>query len=147
MLYHFFADEPEFRREVNRHLRAYAKGELPRADAPREAVLLPLEYIAEVTKAKDEAKHHKDRAEQFALEFAERASKAALEGRVEEARQDFAKATDGTTNLRVLYLASEFYFRTGDLTTAEELLERCASHQRPRRRDRRHRRSPGQPRA
>lgn len=64
------------------------------------------------------------RADELALALAESASKAALEGRVEEARQDFAKATDGTTNLDVLFLAFEFYERTGDLATAEELLER-----------------------
>ena len=64
------------------------------------------------------------RREQTALRLAERAAKGALEGRVEEARQDFAKATEGTTNLRVLFLASQFYNRTGDLATAEELLER-----------------------
>lgn len=63
------------------------------------------------------------RADELALALAESAAKAALEGRVEEARQDFAKATDGTANLQVLYLAYEFYERTGDLATAEELLE------------------------
>lgn len=62
--------------------------------------------------------------EQAALRLAEKAAKAALEGRVEEARQDFAQATDSTTNLQVLYLAFEFYNRTGDLATAEELVER-----------------------
>ena len=138
VLYHLFADEQEFKSEVNRHLRAFAKGELPRADALRDKVLLPLAVLEEVQKEKAEKQAALERAERehqlaaavvacaetFALEFAERASKAALEGRVEEARQDFAKATDGTTNLRVLYLAYEFYDRTGDLTTAEELLER-----------------------
>ena len=63
------------------------------------------------------------RAEKFALEFAERASKAALEGRMEEARQDFAKATDGTTNLRVLYLASKFYYAGGTAC-----FKQCAKH-------------------
>ncbi len=124
VLYHGFADEAEFKVEVDRHLRAFAKGELPKADAPRDKVLLPLEVLAEVQKERAETKKEFDRAEMFALEFAERASKAALEGRVEEARHDFAKATEGTANLDVLFLAIEFYYRTGDLTSAEELLHR-----------------------
>jgi tetratricopeptide (TPR) repeat protein len=139
VLYHGFANEDEFKAEVDRHLRAFAKDELPQTDAPRDEVLLPLAVLAEVQKEKAEkeralarAEHSNEiaeaavaRVETFALEIAERAPKAALEGRVEEARQDFAKATDGTANLWVLNLAYEFYYRTADLATAEELLERC----------------------
>jgi hypothetical protein len=44
---------------------AYAKGELPKADAPREAVVLPLEYLQEVTKAKTEAQAVVERAERI----------------------------------------------------------------------------------
>ncbi len=138
VLYRFFTDEKAFATEVDRHLRAYAKGEPPKADAPREAVVLPLEYIQEVTKAKAEAQvaeqraeaHHKQaeaqatRADKLALELSEQAAAAAQEGRVEQARQTFAKAHEGTTNLRVLSLAYEFYYRTGDLKAAEDMLER-----------------------
>ncbi|MGH8473678.1 MAG: hypothetical protein ACREVJ_14740, partial [Gammaproteobacteria bacterium] len=128
VLYRFFADEKAFTNEVHRHLRAYAKGELPKADAPREAVVLPVEYIQEVTKAKAEAEaqaaleraeahqRHAEaqaaRADKLALTLAEQAATAAQEGHVEQARQTFAKAHEGTTNLQVLYLASEFYHRT-----------------------------------
>jgi hypothetical protein len=35
VLYHGFANEAEFKAEVDRHLRAFSKGELPKADAPR----------------------------------------------------------------------------------------------------------------
>jgi len=49
------------------------------------------------------------------LELAQNAAKAALEGKVEEARQGFAKALDGTTNLRALYLGYEFFHRIGEL--------------------------------
>ena len=138
VLSHGFANEAEFKAEVDRHLRAFAKGELPPANAPRDKVLLPLAVLAEVQKEKAEkeqalARAEREhqvaeaaiaRAEKLALEFAERASKAAREGRVEEARQDFAKATDGTANMQVLHLAAQFYKRTGDLATAEELCER-----------------------
>jgi tetratricopeptide (TPR) repeat protein len=138
VLYRGFSDEAEFRVEVDRHLRAYAKGELPKADAPLGKVLLPMNVLAEIEKekaAKEQAlaraeREHQyaeaalARAETLALELAERAAKAALEGRVEEARQDFANAHQGTTNLRVLDLAFEFYLRTGDILTAQELVQR-----------------------
>ncbi|MFT3788336.1 MAG: tetratricopeptide repeat protein [Tepidisphaeraceae bacterium] len=64
------------------------------------------------------------KAESESLELAERAAKAALDGRIEEARQNFAKALDGTTNLRILYLGSEFFNRVGELDEAERLLKR-----------------------
>jgi tetratricopeptide (TPR) repeat protein len=138
VLYRFFEDDKAFAAEVNRHLRAYARGDLPKADAPREAVVLPLEYIKAVTKAKAEAQAAVERAEaqkketeaqaaradQLALALAEEAATAALDGRVERARQTFAKAHEGTTNLQVLSLAFKFYYRTGDLKTAEDMLER-----------------------
>ena len=59
-----------------------------------------------------------------ALQLAEKAATAALDGRIEEAQQLFAKAQQATTNLRVLHLAYEFYHRTGDLAKAEEMLDR-----------------------
>jgi hypothetical protein len=43
-----FANEAEFKAEVDCHLRAFAKGELPPADAPRDKVLLPLAARAEL---------------------------------------------------------------------------------------------------
>jgi hypothetical protein len=90
VLYHGFANEAEFKAEVDRHLRAFAKGELPPANAPRDKVLLPLAVLAEVQKEKAEKeqaltraeREHQvaeavvARAEMFALEFAERALKA-----------------------------------------------------------------------
>jgi hypothetical protein len=38
----------------HRHLRAFARGELPLANAPRDKVLLPLAVLAEVQKEKAE---------------------------------------------------------------------------------------------
>jgi tetratricopeptide (TPR) repeat protein len=59
-----------------------------------------------------------------ALTLAEDAAKAALDGKIEEARQGFAKALDGTTNLHILYLGFEFFERIGELEEAERLLRR-----------------------
>jgi tetratricopeptide (TPR) repeat protein len=65
------------------------------------------------------------RANELALLLAEQAAKAALGGHVDEARQCFAKATEGTTEMKILQLALAFYFRTGDLSVAERIVERC----------------------
>lgn len=138
VLYRGFTDEAEFKKELATHLCAYARGELAEDTAARHAVIIPLSIIEEVQReraekeralAKAQLAHELAaaavaRAEALALGFAERAARAALAGRVEEARQDFARATDGTSNLRVLSLAHVFYDRTGDLPTAELLLER-----------------------
>jgi tetratricopeptide (TPR) repeat protein len=162
VLHHFFNDEKDFGSEVDKHVRAYAKGDIPKADDKRDVVILPLEYVDEVRKAREEAERQRKladaalkqlkarkkprrkgkavkqgqgqrtavgklavaRAEELALLLAEQAATAAVEGRVEEARQLFAKALIGTTRLRVLYLSYNFYLRTGDLSAAEQMLER-----------------------
>ena len=64
------------------------------------------------------------RAERQTLNFAEQFANAAFDGRVEEARQGFIKVTDGTTNLQVLSLASDFFLRTGDIAMAKEMIQR-----------------------
>lgn len=64
------------------------------------------------------------KASERALVLAENGAKAALDGRIEEARQMFAKALDGTTNLRVLSLGYDFFERIGELDEAERLLKR-----------------------
>ena len=138
VLYRFFQDEDAFKDEVDKHLRAYAKGDLPRPDAEREKIILPIEYRERLDKAEAEAKQEAERAEQaqehakaqaargdeLALIAARQAAQAALDGHVEEARQVFAKATEGTSEPTILNLAAEFYERTGDLGQAEEMLER-----------------------
>jgi hypothetical protein len=50
VLYHGFANEAEFKAEVDRHLRTFSKGELPKADVSRDKVLLPIAGVAEVQK-------------------------------------------------------------------------------------------------
>ncbi len=140
-----FADDNGFRHEVDRHLRTYAKNELPPRDTPREPVVLPQAYVDKVRQAEEKARQEAERAEkvaahaedlakraeaeaaradQLALMLAGGAAKAALEGRIEEARQDFAKALDGSTNLNVLNLGAEFFNRIGELDEAERLLRR-----------------------
>lgn len=58
------------------------------------------------------------------LELAEHAAKAALTGKVEEARQAFSRALAETTDFRALFLGCRFYVSTGDLDEAERLMRR-----------------------
>ena len=143
VLYRPFADDKAFKRELDRHLITFARGETAPPAADRRAALLPDSAMAEIEEAKTEAKAALERAEKAereaadaqeraaagenamraradkaALLLAERAAQAALEGRVEQARQDFAAALDGTTNLRVLYLGYEFFDRIGQIGRA-----------------------------
>jgi tetratricopeptide (TPR) repeat protein len=133
-----FADAVAFKAIVSRHLKAYAKGELPKPDPRREVILLPLEYIKQVKQARikerkalEQAERHQQRAAAadaranvLALELSEAAGKAALQGHAEDAAQLFAKAHQGTTNLKVLRLAYEFYRARGDYPAAMDLAER-----------------------
>jgi len=117
--------------EIDKHKAAAQRAveELEQSRAAAERA------VKEAEKARTEAKDaiaRADAAEDVAeakaarklLELAESAARAALEGKIEEARQSFAKALDGTTNLRVLYLGYDFFERIGELDEAEQLLRR-----------------------
>jgi tetratricopeptide (TPR) repeat protein len=119
------------------------QAELNKHRAAAQSAVDELEQLrAEANRAKEEAEQARaeakdatvraDAAERVAeatsaarlLALAEDAAKAALDGRIEEARQAFAKALDGTTNVRVLFLGFQFFKRIGELAEAERLLRR-----------------------
>ncbi len=166
VLYRSFVDDAIFREEVDRHLVAYARGEVTPPGGIVHVPVIPDSIAAEVDKHKTEAQRaiaelaklkaeavqaqqeaeaakaqakdattRAEAAEQLveaklarrSIDLAEKAAKAALDGRIEEARQDFAKALDGTTNLQVLYLGYEFFQRIGELDEAERLMRRWLS--------------------
>ena len=139
VMYHYIDDSDQsFLNEVDKHLRAYAKGELSKVDTTRDIVILPLSAIEEVNKAKEEARLQAQLAkaaskkaevaslkiEELQLEAAEEAADLAKEGSLERARQKFVGLISDTSNIRVLYLAYEFFDRTGDLDSALDVLER-----------------------
>lgn len=151
-LWRGFADEAEFKAEIDKHLCAFAKGQTENINETVIGPLLPDSVITEMEKIKAEAKRNLERAEKAeqdakdaiakaeavgnvaeakaakqSVSLAESAAKAALDGKLEEARQVFAKALDGTTNLRVLYLGYEFFARLGEIDEAERLLRRWLS--------------------
>ncbi len=137
VLYHYFDDKEGFHGEVTKHLIAYAKGDIPKVQE-KTVTLFPLSAIEEIETAKKQAEEALKKSEQeseradqaylraeiLQLDFAEEAAEAANDGKLETARQKFAKAVEGTTNVKVLYLAFSFYRRTGDLSLAETYLNR-----------------------
>lgn len=132
VLYRFFENPEEFGDLVDKHLRAFVQGKLPSNEAKSTGTPLPLTAIAAVKEAEAaimaaqaEAHENAARVDELAFSLAEEAAEAALEGKVERARQRFAQAIEGTTHLPILYLAHEFYLRTGDLSAAERVCLRC----------------------
>ena len=53
--YRSFNDEQQFVREVDQHLRAYAKGALPPVDTERDIVVFPVESLRELERSKEKA--------------------------------------------------------------------------------------------
>jgi tetratricopeptide (TPR) repeat protein len=141
ILYHYFDSLDSFLKEVDTHLRAYAKGELPKAEDRDDTVVLPIVALQEVENAKqlamqktEEARQANDVAEKVRLQLetmqlhmAEDAAQLAKEGKIEFAREKFTKLVTETMNLRILYLAYEFFERTGDLDSAFEVLQKWLS--------------------
>ncbi len=164
VLYRTFGSVKDFHVEIDRHLRAFAEGELDCAsDGTGCNALLP-KYAESVISERDKEckaaleelgrtkqelqevirlaelaeKRTKDAearaiaSEQIVeakiakrrLEMASTAAKNAIEGRIEEARQGFAQALDGTTDCDVLFLGCQFFDRIGELDEAERLARR-----------------------
>ena len=138
VLYHYFDSPQSFLDEVDRHLRAYAKGELPKADQEQGKVVLPIALLKEVEKAKEialqkteEARNANDAAEEMRLrleavqlQIAEDALQLSKEGKIEFAREKLTKLVTETTDIRILNLGYEFFYRTGDLASAFSVLEK-----------------------
>ena len=138
VLYRRFANADDFASEVDSHLRAFVKGELPKPDSGSDALILPVEYIERVNaaealaaeqvkeaeKTRDLVEQERLRAEKAVLSLAKAGARAAEAGQVVEARELFAQAVASTTNLPVLRLAWEFYVRTGELQEARKIGER-----------------------
>jgi len=137
VIYHYF-DPPPFMDKIDLHLRAYAKNELPKADQQREIVVLPMAALQEIEEAKKmalqktlEAKKANDAAYEARLELAaiqlqiaEDAAQLSKEGKIEFAREKLTKLTTETTDIRILSLGHEFFYRTGDLDSAVKVLEK-----------------------
>ncbi|VXB31031.1 tetratricopeptide repeat protein [Massilia sp. 9I] len=138
VLYHYFDDELTFKKEVSRHLRAFAKGELPSTKRDREVLILPAAILEEVERAKrtairqmEEAKLARDaereaylKLESIQLQIAEDAAELSKQGKIEFARQKFAVLVVESTQIKVLELAGAFYKRIGDLESVVSVTQK-----------------------
>ena len=138
LLYRHFDDEQSFTEEIDKHLRAFVKGELPGADHQQQTIILPLTALAEVKearkvaaenareaeKANDSVARALHRIEEMQLQLAEDAARLSKEGKTEFARHKFSELLAETMDTRILSLAYEFFERTGDLDTASSLLHK-----------------------
>lgn len=145
-----FNTDVDFGNEIDRHLRAFARGEWNNLADHRLRVVLPKAQVAALSKAEDagarrvkrvegrssstKAKAVKAKADlslvkahQTDLTFARAAVDAANGGRNQDARVLFAKATEGTTDLSILSVAAEFFRQIGDPDNASRLVQRQAA--------------------
>jgi tetratricopeptide (TPR) repeat protein len=141
VLYHYFEDEHSFAYQISRHLRAYAKGELPKTDSVREVFVLPSHVLDEVKKAKEavlqqaaDAKAARDASNEaylklnaMQLQMAQDAAALSLEGKIEYARQKFSVLVSETSDVHILSLGYEFFRRTGELEAALSVCEKMLS--------------------
>lgn len=138
VLYRYFDEKKSFINEIDRHLRAFAKGELPPAAEQCDIVVLNLAALEEIDKLKKitkqkelEAEKARDAEQQAVfklesrdLQLAEDAAMLSKEGNIEFARQKFAMLAVESMNLRVLSFAHEFFIRIGDLDSALMVIQK-----------------------
>jgi hypothetical protein len=152
-----FNSETDFGSEVDRHLRAVARGDLQQLDHERRPVEFPQGEVSALSRAAREGAKRVKRAEgrapsaapggrrrgvsgrvakadlslveahQTELTMARAAMDAAKAGHQQDARILFAKATEATTDLTVLSVAAEFFRQVGDLENATKLVQRQAA--------------------
>jgi hypothetical protein len=154
-----FNTDIDFGKEVDRHLRAFAKDEWKEFDEDSPTVDFPKAQVVALNKAKrkesadlekkgkasSKSAGKKTKAKtpkadlslvtlhQTDLTLARAAVDAAEAGRIQDARILFAKATEGTTDLSVLSVAAEFFRQIGDPDNASRLVQRQAAIARDRR--------------
>ena len=121
-----FNSETDFGTEVDKHLRAFARGEYQRLenDAPID---LPDKDLGEPSsQVANGAKPDLSlvQAHQKELALARAAVDAARNSRLQDARILFAQATEGTTDPSILSVAAEFFRQVGDPENASRLVQR-----------------------
>ncbi len=138
VLYHYFDSQESFIKEIDRHLRAYAKGELPQTNKESNSLILPLAILDEIESAKKqleekiyEAEESRNKVEELQLELekmqlevAENAALFSKQGKIEYAREKFSTLSVSSDNIKILSLSYEFFNRTGDLDAAFKILKK-----------------------
>jgi tetratricopeptide (TPR) repeat protein len=138
VLYRLFDGEQSFVEDVDRHLRAYARGDLPKPNKRGDNIVLPIDALREVEEARKLASRESESAKEahdsanaslnrflsLQLQVAEDAALLARDGSIEYARQKFTDLIVDSEDIRILHLSYEFFYRTGDLQSAAVALEK-----------------------
>ena len=140
VFYRTFEKPRDFADDLGKHLKAFAKGNLP-AHPATHSIVLPIEYrqaiqqadqalqqkITEWEAAKAAASLHEAWSKSLELRLVTEAMNAADDGRLETASSYFAELTSGTNQFEVLHAGWAFYYRIGDLRQASSLAQRMAA--------------------
>lgn len=138
VIYRTFTDKASFAEEIDLHLRKYAKGELPQLGELDESMVLPSEFYEKVESVKKDLDQEREKVEiandiaetrqlkivSLQLKAAEDAALLSREGKIKFARSKFVALVRETEDIRILDLAHEFFFRTGDIQSAKSVLEK-----------------------
>jgi hypothetical protein len=113
VLYRTFATVAQFASELERHLLAYAGGELPTPRTAQRRIHLPIlaDREPETERAHDLAMMHQ-------------ACLVADSGRLEEAAVLFARISQTSRNIEVLDITRRFFDQAGNSDAAQSVLER-----------------------
>ena len=150
-----FESEGNFGTEMDRHLRAFAAGRWQTLDTYAPEVHFPRAHVAALAKAEhaDQRRIERQRKKQRSrgaggasakrkaakadlslveihqteLALARAAVQAASDGRIQDARVLFAKATESTTDPSILSVAAEFFRQIHDLNNSSRLAQRHAA--------------------
>lgn len=120
-----FSSEAEFAKDIDLHLRAFAKGKYDEFDREVDAVNLSQQNIDSLNKLTPDLTLVK--AESTALAMARAAVEAARKKNIEDATLLFSKACEETTNLAILSTAAEFFVQIGDTAGSGRLIHRQAA--------------------
>jgi len=120
-----FNDEAGFAEEIDKHLRAFAKGKWKEFDRAVDMVDLSQQTVDSLTRLTPDLTLVQ--AESTALAMARAALDAAKNQNIEDATLLFSKACEGTTNLAILSAAAEFFGQIGDTAASSKLIHRQAA--------------------
>ena len=113
----------EFRQLVEKHLKASAEG-IAQHTIVVERLPLRLELVERVAKARAERRDDSSAKDELVwLDLAHQGATAAAAGRIEDARQKFAKVVANTVNGEALFLAFDFYRRMEDEQAMEDIVK------------------------
>jgi hypothetical protein len=121
-LYRTFNSEGDFGKEVDVHLRAFAREDGPPIEMRPAAVDISAAPLGPL-----QADHSLVQAQLAEVALARAALAAASDGRLQEATLLFAKATESTTDLQVLEVAADFYRQVDQPENASRLVRRHAA--------------------